>query len=145
MFPPHPHFAFFPLIGCTDLAHEMKRFSLPMLPQSDSHPQQKGGTRHDQWCFLCTSIFLFLYSGSAASLSGVKEWATKDFCSRYIGNAFYISQVSNFENLKELCILRESWANFDLVECSFVLLLVHDGSSSISLGNKHPILWCLWI
>lgn len=46
--PPTPRFAFFPLIGCTDLAHEMKRFSLPMLPQSDSHPQQKGGTRHDQ-------------------------------------------------------------------------------------------------
>lgn len=34
-------FLLFPLIGCTDLAQEMKRFSLsillPMLSQSDSH------------------------------------------------------------------------------------------------------------
>lgn len=40
------------LIGCTDLAQEMKNISplmlLQMLPQSDSHLSQKGGGRCDQ-------------------------------------------------------------------------------------------------
>lgn len=36
--------------------------------------------------------FYFYILAQLLLLSGVKEWATKNFCSSYIGNAFYISQ-----------------------------------------------------
>lgn len=55
------------LIGCIDLAQEMKSFSPLMLLQSDGRLLQEGGSRCGLWRCVCTGIALFLYSGSAAS------------------------------------------------------------------------------
>lgn len=55
------------LIGCIDLAQEMKSVSPLVLLQSDGRLPQEGGSSCGLWRCVCTGIALFLYSGSAAS------------------------------------------------------------------------------
>lgn len=114
---------------------------------NDSHLEPKRW--HQTWSviFVAHQYFYFYILAPAASLSGVKgRWATRIFVVAITQERILYFSVFNFETRKGWCILRESWANLNLTQnVNLCCLLMHDCSSSISLGNKHPRLWRLWI